>query len=192
MPIEALRLSGSPTRRKHASHEKPPIMLLSKLLLLPVAVASSVTIYMHSVPASSSPQTAVIPSPIPLAQIEYDADQPIGTITSYTPPHGSYSNDHLLRVGLHDASSGEWRGIVTSAASFAEEYKKHFVIFVDEKGAPFHIGLTTSGRGKDKEDIEVTILKRGAGMKPVLNKPVVLNADGKVGIKEEEKTFFQK
>ena len=72
-------------------------MLLSRLLLLPFAVASSVTLYVSSVPASAD--SAVIPSPIPLAQIEYDADQSVGSLASFTPPTGSYSPDHLLRVG---------------------------------------------------------------------------------------------
>jgi hypothetical protein len=167
-------------------------MLLSKLLLLPVAVASSVTIYMHSVPTTSTSQTPVIPSPIPLAQIDYDADQSKGTVTSFTPPHGSYASDHLLRIGLHDAASGSWRGIVTSAASFADEYKKKFVVFVDEKGEVYHVGFSTSVKGDSKEDVQVQVVKRAPGMKPVLNKPVVLNAEGKIDSKVDEKTFLQK
>jgi hypothetical protein len=168
-------------------------MLLSKLILLPVAVASSVTIYMHSVPSSSSSQTPVIPSPIPLAQIDYDVDQPKGTVTSFTPPHGSYTNEHLLRVGLHDSTTGAWRGIVTSAANFADEYKKKFVVFVDEKGEVYHVGFSTSAKGTDKEDVFVQVVKRAPGMKPVLNKPVVLNAEGKIATPGvEEKTFLQK
>jgi hypothetical protein len=154
-------------------------MLLSKLLLLPVAVASSVTIYMHSVPSSSSSQTPV--------------DQPKGTVTSFTPPHGSYTNEHLLRVGLHDSASGAWRGIVTSAANFADQYKKKFVIFVDEKGEVYHVGFSTSAKGGDKEDVYVQVVKRAPGMKPVLNKPIVLNAEGKLAAPGvEEKTFLQK
>ncbi|KAJ4305208.1 hypothetical protein N0V90_000739 [Kalmusia sp. IMI 367209] len=166
-------------------------MLLSKLLLLPVAVASSVTIYMHSVPSSSSPQTAVIPSPIPLVQISYDADQTTGTVVSYTPPQGSYAPDHLLRIGIHDTKSGSWKGVVTSAASFAEEYKKRFVVHVDDKGEPYHVGFGASLKGAG-EELEVEVVKREAGPKPVLNKPIVLNADGKIDAKEPEKTFFQK
>ena len=167
-------------------------MLLSKLLLLPMAVASSVTIYMHSVPSSSGSQTPVIPSPIPLAQIDYDADNSKGTVTSFTPPHGSYASDHLLRIGLHDSASGSWRGIVTSAANFADDYKKKFVVFVDEKGEAYHVGFTTSAKTAEKEDVLVQIVRKAPGMKPVLNKPVVLNAEGKIDSKVEEKTFLQK
>ena len=164
-------------------------MLLAKLLLLPVAVASSVTLYVSSVPVSDS--AAVIPSPIPLAQIEYDVEQSIGTISSYTPPTGSYNPDHLLRVGLSDPSSGSWRGIVTSAASFAEQYHKKFVIHVDEQGVPYHVGFGTSAK-KAGEEVEVEIVKRSPGPQPVLNKPIVLNADGKIDSKEPEKSFLQK
>ncbi|KAL6705746.1 hypothetical protein ACN47E_006383 [Coniothyrium glycines] len=164
-------------------------MLLSRLLLLPVAVASSVTLYVSSVPVGSD--AAAILSPIPLAQIEYDADQPVGTLASYTPPTGSYSSDHLLRVGLTDPKSGSWRGIVTSAASFSEQYHKKFVIHVDDKGEPFHVGFGTSAK-KAGEEVEVEIVKRSVGPKPVLNKPIVLNAEGKLETKEPEKSFLQK
>jgi hypothetical protein len=164
-------------------------MLLSRLLLLPFAVASSVTLYVSSVPASAD--SAVIPSPIPLAQIEYDADQSVGTLASFTPPTGSYASDHLLRVGLSDPKSGSWRGIVTSAASFSDQYHKKFIIHVDEKGEPFHVGFGTSAKGSGDE-VEVEIKKRNVGPKPVLNKPIVLNAEGKLDGKEPEKTFLQK
>lgn len=164
-------------------------MLLAKLLLLPVALASSLTLYVSSVPVTDN--AAVIPSPIPLAQIEYDADQSVGTLASYTPPTGSYAPDHLLRVGLSEPKSGSWRGIVTSAASFADKYHKKFIIHVDEKGEPFHIGFSTSAKAAGQE-VEIEIVKRGLGPKPVLNKPIVLNAEGKLESKEPEKTFLQK
>ncbi|KAH6616656.1 hypothetical protein C7974DRAFT_416774 [Boeremia exigua] len=164
-------------------------MLLAKFLLLPFAVASTVTLYVSSVPVSEG--TAIIPSAIPLAQIEYDADQSVGTLASYTPPTGSYSDDHLLRVGLTDAKTGSWRGIVTSAASFADQYHKKFIVHVDEKGEPYHVGFGTSAKGAGNE-VEVEIVKRNLGPKPVLNKPIVLNADGKLEAKEPEKTLLQK
>lgn len=164
-------------------------MLLARLLLLPFAVASTVTLYVSSVPASEG--TAVVPSAIPLAQIEYDADQSVGTLASYTPPTGSYSDDHLLRVGLSDPKTGAWRGIVTSAASFADQYHKKFIVHVDEKGEPYHVGFGTSAKGDGKE-VEVEIVKRYLGPKPALNKPIVLNAEGKLESKEPEKTFLQK
>ena len=166
-------------------------MLLAKLLLLPVAVASSVTIYMSSVPNTSSPSTAVIPSPIPLVQISYDADQTSGTITSYTPPQGSHAPDHLLRIGLLDTATNKWKGVLASAASFGEEYKKKFVVHIDERGEVYHVGFGASEKDKG-EELEVEVVKREAGPRPVLNKPIVLNAEGKIDSKEPEKSFIQK
>jgi hypothetical protein len=165
-------------------------MLLAKLLLLPVAVASSVTLYVSSVPAASS-NNAAISSPIPLAQIKYDVDQSVGTLASYTPPTGSYASDHLIRVGLSDPKSGSWHGIVTSAASFSDQYHKKIVVHVDEKGEPFHVGFSTSAK-RSGDEVEVEIVKRSPGPQPVLNKPIVLNAEGKLEGKEPEKSFLQK
>lgn len=181
--------SKVPAPRVYTSLLSHLTMLLAKLLLLPVAVASSMTLYVSSVPVSDS--AAVIPSPIPLAQIEYDADQSVGTLASYTPPTGAYTPDHLLRVGLSDPKSGSWRGIVTSAASFAEQYHKKFIIHVDEKGEPYHIGFATSAK-RSGDEVEIEIVKRSPGPQPVLNKPIVLNADGKIDSKEPEKSFLQK
>ncbi|KAF2997555.1 hypothetical protein E8E13_000669 [Curvularia kusanoi] len=164
-------------------------MLLARLLLLPFAVASTVTLYVSPLPASEG--TAVVPSAVPIAHVDYDADQSVGTIASYTPPTGSYSEDQLLRVGLTDPKTGTWRGIVTSAANFADQYHKKFVVHVDEKGEPYHVGFGTSAKGTGKE-VEVEIVKRSPGAKPVLNKPIVLNAEGKLEEKEPEKTFLQK
>jgi hypothetical protein len=164
-------------------------MLLAKLLLLPFAVASSVTLYVSSVPVSED--AAVIPSPIPLAQIDYDADQSVGTLVSYTPPTGSYSSDHLVRIGLTDPRSGSWRGVVTSAAGFADRYHKKFVVHVDEKGEPYHVGFATSAKGSGNE-VDVEIVRKSAGPKPALNKPIVLNAEGKQDGKEPEKSLLQK
>ncbi|KAF2262612.1 hypothetical protein CC78DRAFT_413242, partial [Lojkania enalia] len=127
----------------------------------------------------------------PIAQIEYDTSSPNGTLTSYTPPSGSYSPEHLLRIGLLDPKTSQWRGVLTSAASFSDEYKKKFVLYVTEKGEPYHVGFGTSARGQGDE-VVVEIAKKGLGPKPVLNKPIVLNADGKLEGKEPEKTFLQK
>jgi len=62
---------------------------------------------------------------------------------------------------------------------------------VDERGEPFHVGFGTSSKTSG-EKVEVEIVKRVAGPKPVLNKPIVLNAEGKLETTEPEKTFLQK
>jgi hypothetical protein len=173
-------------------------MLLTNLLLLPVALASSITIYTHPLPASGSNTAA--PSPIPLAQITYDptpdslptAPEYTGSISSYTPPSGSYTPDHLLRIGFTDKVSGKWRGVITSAASFSAEYTKRFVLHVDEKGEVYHVGFSPMARRDGGEETEVEVVTRGKGPQPALNRPVVLNKEGKIDDKEPEKTFLQK
>ena len=169
-------------------------MLLAKLLLLPFAVASTVTIYLHPIPDATVPKSSVIPSPVPLAQVDYDIDTATSSVTSYTPPHGSHSPRNFVRVGLHDPKSKSWTGVVTSAASFAEQYKQKFVVHVDEKGEVYHVGFSASAKdnGDDGKEVEVEVVKKSVGPKPVLNKPVVLNAEGKIDSKEPEKTFLQK
>ncbi|PVI01384.1 hypothetical protein DM02DRAFT_654532 [Periconia macrospinosa] len=171
-------------------------MLLAKLLLLPIAVASTVTVYIHPIPDSTIPKSSVVSSPVPLAQIDIDPETSTGSVTSYTPPHGSYSPDHLVRVGLHDAKTQSWHGVVTSTASFAEQYKQKFVVHVDEKGEAYHVGFTASAKGESdasqKKEVAVEVVQRTAGPKPVLNKPIVLNAEGRIDTKEPEKTFLQK
>ncbi|KAF2205008.1 hypothetical protein GQ43DRAFT_344654, partial [Delitschia confertaspora ATCC 74209] len=85
--------------------------------------------------------------------------------------------------------------ILTSASTFTPSYKKKFLLHVDEKGEVYHIGLSTSARAQRSEtedEVEVEVVRRGAGPRPVLNKPVVLNREGRVEGKEVEKTFLQK
>lgn len=171
-------------------------MLLAKLLLLPVTVASTLTVHIHPISDSSIPKSSVVPSPVPLAQIDIDTETATGSVTSYTPPHGSYSSEHLVRVGLHDAKTQSWRGVVTSAASFADKYTQKFVVHVDEKGEAYHVGFTASvkqdGDTTQKSGVEVEVVQRTVGPKPALNKPIVLNAEGKIDSTEPEKTFLQK
>jgi hypothetical protein len=112
-------------------------------------------------------------------------------MSSYTPPTGSYSPKHLLRLGLEDKETDQWHGILTSAASFEQDYKKKFTIHVDENGVPYHVGFSTTERNGGDE-VEIDVVRRAAGPKPFLNKPIVLNAEGKLHGKEPEKTFLQK
>ncbi|KAF1999996.1 hypothetical protein P154DRAFT_392724, partial [Amniculicola lignicola CBS 123094] len=90
-----------------------------------------------------------------------------------------------------------WRGVVTSAASFDTKFSQKFTLHVDEKGEVYHVGFGTSlrnpsAKGTGHEEVVVEIVKREVGSKPVLNRPVVLNAEGKLEDKEPEKSFLQK
>ena len=79
---------------------------------------------------------------------------------------------------------------------------------MDERGDVYHVGLATSGLGKANingdsnskgkgaeskvEEIDIEVVRRTQAPQPTLNKPVVLNAEGRLEGKEPEKTFLQK
>jgi hypothetical protein len=170
------------------------ILALGMLLLssLPVvAASSSLTLYTspYAAPSTTSSQT-------PLAQISYDASAATASLISYTPPAQSSSAEtSFLRVGFTDPKTGYWRGIVTDAASLTNQYKKNILVHVDERGEVYHIGMSTGARtnsASGEDDVHVELVQRRAGPRPVLNQPIVLNAEGKLDGKEPEKTFLQK
>ncbi len=55
-------------------------------------------------------------------------------------------------------------------------------------------GAKAKGKGKEDEDarLVVELVKSRPGVEPKLNRPVVLDAEGKIPEKEPEKTFLQK
>jgi hypothetical protein len=167
-------------------------MRLLGFLLLPVALASTITIYTNPLHRDPSHSASPIPSPTPLATVSYDAATASASLVSYHPPTGSYKPSHIIRVGLFDPDSQEWKGVVTSAASFADEYRKRFILHVDDRGEVYHVGFGTGGRSTGGNEVEIEVAPRAKGPQPSLNKPIVLNAEGKLEGKEPEKTFLQK
>jgi len=188
-------------------------MWLISLLFLPLALAASsatITIYTNPIHAAHADRSSpsALPSPTPLAQINFDAGASLASLKSYTPPTGAYTPSHLFRIGLYDPATSEWKGVVTSAASFADEYRKKLILHVDERGDVYHVGFVTSecgktclngdnsaeGEGMERkmEEIDIEVIQRTQAPQPALNKPVVLNADGRLEGKEPEKTFLQK
>jgi hypothetical protein len=176
-------------------------LLLTYILLLIPSVLSS----------SASDQSATIyywplssPSPLPLALISYNpADlTKKSQVSSYTPPPPSSksSSDTLTRIGLYDPSAKSWRGIVTKASVFSAELIL-LSLHLDGQGKVYHVSAsilptssTTPKGGKEgsEDRVLVELVKAKNGPEPKLNKPVVLDADGRIPEKEPEKTFFQK
>lgn len=171
--------------------------LLSTLPTLLLAAPQSLTIYSAAVPSAVKPA--------PFLQLTYDPSTLAATVESYTPPKDSNAQtpiNSLHRIGIYDAESS-WHGVVTSSASFAEQYKKHIKLYVDEKGEVFHVGFSTSGRGAKPdaarkatsaadEEVVIEIVSRNPGPEAYLNKPVKLSPEGKMEEKEPEKSFLQK
>ncbi|GAB7330005.1 hypothetical protein MBLNU13_g01699t1 [Cladosporium sp. NU13] len=164
---------------------------LSFALTLLSSVAAAQTdkqIDIHAWPLSASKSQT-------LAKLSYNPEE--ATVLSYKAlalPAG----EEIVRIGFHHPQTGSWSGIATSAANFAEGKDKKIQLLLNEQGEVYHVGFKTSdwptsakgGSKKDGMSVEVVPMKPASTIH--LNKPVVLNADGKLAGQPEEKTFLQK
>lgn len=130
-----------------------------------------------------------------LAKVSYTSNN--ATVKSYTAPKIPAGED-VVRIGFHH-SSGSWSGIATAAENFNPGREKTLLLNVNERGKVYHVGFkarnvesTGKKNVKAKDELAVEVVKMAKGPSPVLNKPVVLNAEGKLDEKEPEKTFLQK
>lgn len=178
-------------------HKTTMAKLFSLLLVLTFTLFTLAQDLTHSVTLFAWPLSAGQPQK--LAEISYDpSGLTASKILSYAAPALS-KQDSLVRVGIQRP---QWAGIATSASSFKEEYQKRITLHVDEKGEVWRVGFgaavkTTSPTSKirpdEEDDFVVEIVKPSPGPRPVLNRPVVLDAEGKLAEqKEPEKTFLQR
>lgn len=112
----------------------------------------------------------------------------------------------LVRVGLQDPMTKEWRGVVTSANSFDTKFQQKISLHVDLEHQPWHVGFTAypkpgptkklRRRGEEPEvvpQVVTEVITPEPAPTPHLNRPVVLSPEGKTeGKEEEQKTFLQK
>jgi hypothetical protein len=162
------------------------LLLLLFATLVAAASPSTVTVYAWPLDAAS-------PSPLASILLSRSSNQLSGTVQSFTPP--SPSKDELVRVGLYDSSTKSWNGVATSSKSLASDVSKKIFLHTDKEGNVYHVGFSASTKsGGDNEDVVVEVVPMLAGPEPLLNRPVVLNADGKVDQPnpEEQKSFLQK
>lgn len=132
-----------------------------------------------------------------LAKLSYNSESETATVLSYKAP-ALPSADEIVRIGFNHPTTGRWSGIATAASNFADGKDKKLQLLLNEQGDVYHVGFKTSewpssskgGSKKDDMTVEVVPMKTGSTIH--LNKPVVLNAEGKLDNKEEEKTFLQK
>ncbi|KAF2418487.1 hypothetical protein EJ08DRAFT_654257 [Tothia fuscella] len=162
------------------------LLLLLCATLVAAASPSSLTVYAWPLDAAS---------PAPLANVLLSQSTALitGTVESFTPP--STSKDELVRIGLFDSSTKSWNGVATSSKSLASDVKKRIVLHTDQEGNVHHVGFSASIKGAgETEDVVVDVVPMIAGPEPLLNKPVVLNAEGKLeeSAKTDEKSFLQK
>jgi hypothetical protein len=92
---------------------------------------------------------------------------------------------------------------VTSSSVFSYEHVLLSLHLDGETGEVYHVGVSAPGeltalngngnkKTKEKERVSVKLVKASQGPQPKLNRPVILDAEGKVPEKEPEKSFFQK
>jgi 5-hydroxyisourate hydrolase-like protein (transthyretin family) len=162
-------------------------LVLTFLTSLAIAAQSEQSVEIFAWPISASKSQT-------LAKISYNTTH--ATVKSYNAPKIP-AGDEIVRIGFNH-QGGSWSGVSTASSNFAPGKAKSIQLHVNQQGQLYHVGFKASdigqsiAKGQGKDDVQVEVVKMQQGPSPHLNKPVVLNADGKVDDKEAEKTFFQK
>lgn len=158
------------------------LSLLAFLLIsVSAAVSSSITVYAWPLSASS-------PKPFAEITIPSTAD---GVATVKSKKTVSAEDGELVRVGLLDSSKA-WSGVATSSESFKQGITQKISLHTDGHGQVTHLSFSSFKSVKDDE-LLVSLLPIQAGPEPILNKPVVLNAEGKLDKPDvDERSFIQK
>jgi hypothetical protein len=130
-----------------------------------------------------------------LAKLSYNSET--ATVLSYKVP-ALPAGEEIVRIGFHHPTTGSWSGIATAASNFADGKDKKLQLLLNEQGDVYHIGFksldlpSSSKGGSKKDDMSVEVVPMKAGSTVHLNKPILLNAEGKLDGQPEEKTFLQK
>ncbi|EGX95231.1 hypothetical protein CCM_03503 [Cordyceps militaris CM01] len=154
--------------------------------------------------AAAAPRTAHIyvqpvqggSKPSPLAEVAYDVVTPAtAEVLTYEAPDLP-DGTSTVRIGVYDVTTKTWSSgtTVASVANFDKGFAPNFLVSVDAHGAVVSATLKgvqiDAGHTRDFGP-QVVLLPETRGTQPALNKPVVLNPEGK---REEpqEKTLLQK
>jgi len=202
---EAVTTNTSPGQHTRAfvyhCHNPPKLIQYSSSMRLTTALSFGLTLLTSFAAAQTDKHIDIFAWPLSasksqtLAKLSYNPEQ--ATVLSYKAP-ALPAGEEIVRIGFHHPSTGSWSGIATSAANFAEGKDKKIQLLLNEQGEVYHIGFKTSdwptsskgGSKKDEMSVEVVPMKPASTIQ--LNKPIVLNAEGKLAGQPEEKTFLQK
>lgn len=180
--------SQEPSILKTAINSKMILRLVASLLVLIAAVsAASSTVTVYAWPLSAT-------SPKPYAEVYLpSSSNELPTVRSRTNPQ--VTDGELVRIGLLDDSKS-WSGVATSADSFKTGINQKLILHTDGKGQVTHVGFTSfkSEKGRKEGVLELEVESVQDGPLPSLNKPVVLNAEGKLEKpgEKDERSFLQK
>jgi len=188
-------------------------------IVLTILSLAILTLAQKSIDIYAWPVNAASPISTPYASISYTSTSPNGTLTNFNRDLSLPQDSTLIRLGYYTSAAKtkqSWTGIAVPASNFQSNTEKTLRLWVD--GAENVYGLNFAGvvpatptkvpKGKKakkdkkkkaepveqvkREELVVEVVRQVAGPKPVLNRPVVLNAEGKVDEKTEEKSFLQK
>ena len=210
-----------------------PSALLSSLLLLPAALASTPADRSQT-PLAATTKTykiSIWTQPLhehpdlshheKLAKIIYTYPALNSTIDYYDTPSflipaapgkpAPLAGDDIVKLGFYAGKIGDedvWRGIVTAAGLFAGDRQKTLRLHLDAEGKVWHVGFhsvpktadaavkgkkaAADQEGAESDALHIELLPANEGPQPHLNKPVVINKEGKPEGGVEEKTFLQK
>ncbi|TID25374.1 hypothetical protein E2P81_ATG04473 [Venturia nashicola] len=169
------------------------MQLVSSIILLFVAVATAAapqaasTVIVHAWPLSA-------PSPIPYAEIEISPSPTAIQAKVLDIAQLPIFKDELVRVGIVDESN-TWTGVATSAKSFRVDISKKIILHTDNEGHVAHVSFNSFENSNPADaGVFVEVMPIQPGPRPSLNKPIVLNEEGKIATPEtaDTKTFLQK
>ncbi|KAF2148224.1 hypothetical protein K461DRAFT_282644 [Myriangium duriaei CBS 260.36] len=151
------------------------------------------------------------PSPAPYVDISFALPNSAVQITKRHPLPSIDASDEFVRLGflrpdLVDAKNPitAWAGIAVSPEAVASDHNVTVELLVTRSGSLYHLGLKSEKeplpkvrKGQQAPVVEgwvrASIKQDQVGNKPVLNRPVVLNKEGKVdGEEVDNRSFLQK
>ncbi|RDI88966.1 hypothetical protein Vi05172_g1000 [Venturia inaequalis] len=167
--------------------------LVSSIILLCAAIATAATPQAAStVTVYTWPLSA--PSPIPYAAIEISPSQTAIQAKIKHIAQLPVFRDDLVRVGILDESN-TWTGVATSAKSFRVDMSKKIILHTDDEGHVAHISFNSFQNANPVDAaVLVEVMPIQPGPRPTLNKPIVLDEEGKIATPEtaDTKSFLQK
>ncbi|KAH7413146.1 hypothetical protein BKA64DRAFT_660370 [Cadophora sp. MPI-SDFR-AT-0126] len=168
------------------------LAICASALAISSELIDSTTVYIQPLNSKSAP--------VSLAEIKFNPSTLSSEIISYESPLFDDEEDlssKLLRVGIYDPASASWKSSTstTSVETFAKGYAPTIVLNLDAQGGVIGVSCKSSsidaGQTRDFGP-KVKVVKMKEGPKPFLNRPVVLNPEGKVEEIPTEKTLLQK
>ncbi|KAJ3483175.1 hypothetical protein NLG97_g7367 [Lecanicillium saksenae] len=164
--------------------------LLGALCAATLTMASQRTAHIYIQPVQGGGK------PTPLAEVAYDVATPsMAEVLTYEAPDLP-DDTATVRVGVYDVRSKAWSSgtTVASVDNFSKGFSPNFLVSVNAEGDVVSTTLKgvqiDAGHTRDFGP-KIVLLPETPGTQPALNKPVVLNPEGK---REEvqEKTLLQK